>query len=102
MWVVLVVDILNREDDHGGKHNLLKTGRTPLSWAAEKSGNETIVQMLLEQGALTEAADINGPTPLSWAAGRPGSESVVQVLLQHGACMNAHDNGGRGPLSYAP
>lgn len=24
LWVVLVVDILNREDDHGGQHNLLK------------------------------------------------------------------------------
>jgi ankyrin repeat protein len=45
-----------------------KSGRTPLSWAAEK-GNETMVKLLLESGKVdVDSKDITGQTPLFWAA----------------------------------
>jgi ankyrin repeat protein len=64
-----------------------KSGRTPLSWAAEK-GSETIVNVLLNKGADLECKDKSGRTPLSWAA-RGGHLAVVERLLQENAKVNA-------------
>jgi ankyrin repeat protein len=45
-----------------------KSGRTPLSWAAEK-GDETLVKLLLESGKVdVDSKNNSGQTPLFWAA----------------------------------
>jgi Ankyrin repeats (3 copies)/Ankyrin repeat len=77
-----------------------KSGRTPLSWAAEK-GHEAVVKLLVEKGAELEAKDGNsGRTPLLWAAVR-GHDAVVKLLLDRGADIESKDNDGWTPLSLA-
>ena len=51
---------------------------------AAAGGDETIVRLLLEKGANTEAQDGDGNTPLIEAA-RSGHKAVVSLLLEHGA-----------------
>ncbi|KAF5120440.1 Ankyrin repeat, PH and SEC7 domain containing protein secG [Metarhizium anisopliae] len=78
-----------------------KTGRTPLSRAAEK-GHEAVVKLLLETGRVNlEAKDKYGWTPLSWAA-QNGHETVVMLLLETNRVdVEAKDTSGRTPLSWA-
>lgn len=58
-----------------------KTGRTALSYAAERGG-ESIVRQLLETGAIdVHAKDANGRSALSFAAER-GIEAIAQLLLE--------------------
>ena len=56
-----------------------KYGRTPLSRAAEK-GHESIIELLLQKGAATDAIDKYGWTPLSWAAEK-GHVSMVKLCI---------------------
>ncbi|KAF4627149.1 hypothetical protein G7Y89_g11008 [Cudoniella acicularis] len=75
------------------------SGRTPLSWAADK-GNQSIVQMLIERGASLVARDSEyGNTPLHYVA-RSRNEKIVELLLQHGANIDDH-HGGSTALSLA-
>ncbi|KAL7783395.1 ankyrin repeat-containing domain protein [Trichoderma afarasin] len=75
------------------------SGRTPLSWAA-KNGHETVVKLLLEQGAEIDSQDNGGQTPLSLAA-ENGHETVVGLLLEKGAKAESMDKRDRTPLSLA-
>ncbi|KAL7962115.1 hypothetical protein V8C34DRAFT_311341 [Trichoderma compactum] len=61
------------------------SGRTPLSWAA-KNGHDTVVNLLLEQGAEIESKDNGGQTPLSLAA-ENGHEAAVRLLIEKGYCI---------------
>lgn len=54
------------------------SGRTPLSWAAEK-GHEAAIQHLVKNGASINADDHLGQTPLSLAATN-GHDGTVQLL----------------------
>ena len=76
-------------------------GYTPLLWTA-RNGNEVLVKLLLENGAVLESKDNKwGQTPLSWAA-RYGNEAVVKVLLEKGANLESKDNKFSGtPLLWA-
>ena len=66
------------------------SGRTPLSYAAEK-GHEAVVKLLLEKGAELETKDTSyGQTPLSYAAEK-GHEAVVKLLLEKGAELETKD-----------
>ncbi|KAF2685037.1 hypothetical protein K458DRAFT_430639 [Lentithecium fluviatile CBS 122367] len=76
--------LMARQDQYGAAHEAIvklllqigkvdvdsrdNSGRTPLSWAAEK-GNETMVKLLLESGKVdVDSKDNSGQTPLFWAA----------------------------------
>ncbi|KFY84138.1 hypothetical protein V500_09577 [Pseudogymnoascus sp. VKM F-4518 (FW-2643)] len=76
-----------------------KTGRTALSWAAEK-GHVSIVELLLEKGADVESKDNDGQTPLSFAAAK-GHVAIVELLLEKGADVESKDNDDQTPLSFA-
>ena len=73
--------------------------RTPLSWAAE-NGYETVVKLLIENGAAVDSVNKNGQTPLSLAA-EDGHEIVVKLLIENGAVVDLADKWDLTPLSYA-
>ncbi|OPB45095.1 ankyrin repeat protein [Trichoderma guizhouense] len=75
------------------------SGRTPLSWAA-KNGHETVVKLLIDEGAEIESQDNGEQTPLSLAA-ENGHETVVGLLLGKGAKAESKDKRDRTPLSLA-
>jgi uncharacterized protein len=52
---------------------------TPLHRAAA-FGNETIIQRLLDAGAVVDAKDMNGETPLSWASWYLRPDSILRKL----------------------
>ena len=52
------------------------------------NGRTEVVELLLKNGALSDAADEEGKTPL-YAASRNGRAGVVKLLLEHGADINA-------------
>ncbi|KAG5794504.1 hypothetical protein H9Q69_006460 [Fusarium xylarioides] len=88
-----------------------RTGRTPLSYAAEQ-GYDAIVVMLIERGAKVDSQDGEvvptrhyynknaGRTPLSFAT-QQGHEAVVHILIANGASSSVRSKSGRTPLSYA-
>jgi ankyrin repeat protein len=51
---------------------------------AAKEGHDTLVRLLVENGADLESKDIYGQTPLSSAAAK-GHEVVLRVLVEKGA-----------------
>lgn len=58
------------------------------------------VEMLLEQGADTEAADVSGETALHWTA-KLGFVRVAKVLANHNANLNAANADGWRPVHFA-
>ncbi|EFY94412.1 ankyrin repeat protein [Metarhizium robertsii] len=78
-----------------------KSGRTPLSYAAELD-RVAIVKLLLQNTAVdVNRADETGRTPLSHAAGG-GSDQTIELLLgRPGIKVTLAADNGRTPLSYA-
>jgi hypothetical protein len=68
--------------------------------AASRLGNEAVVRVLLEHGALTSATTDDGWTPLHYAAFK-GREAVVRLLIEHGADASAEDRFGWTPEALA-
>jgi len=58
------------------------------------------VDLLLENGARTQIANLDGATPLH-AACAGGHEEVVNLLIQYGAFLNAGDDEDDTPLHWA-
>lgn len=54
-------------------------GETPLHRAAA-FGDEGTIRLLLDAGAVVEAADANGDTPLSWASWYSRPNSILRLL----------------------
>ena len=71
-------------------------GKTALLHAAE-NGQDTVVQLLLNQGAAIEVQENDGRTPLSYAA-EHGYKHIVQLLLAQNANVDTEDNAGMTPL----
>ncbi|PKK48533.1 hypothetical protein CI102_7934, partial [Trichoderma harzianum] len=61
---------------------------------AASQGHESMVRLLLDNGADVMASDNAGRTALSLAASN-GHEAVVKLLLENGADITAKDNAGR-------
>ncbi|KAK1974197.1 hypothetical protein LZ30DRAFT_423343 [Colletotrichum cereale] len=71
-------------------------GRTMIHYA----GDETVVQILLEEGFSIEARCTDNRTPLSYAA-EDGRESAVRFLIEKGAVVESRDRSESTPLFYA-
>jgi ankyrin repeat protein len=74
-------------------------GQTPLCLASWK-GHESIVSLLLEEGADVNAKSSYGWTPLLVAC-QNGHDSIVSLLLEKGADVNVKDEDGWTPLHEA-
>jgi len=76
-----------------------KFGITPLHVAAT-IGNDSMIQVLLDNKADINLKDKSGSTALHDAA-RKGHESVVKILIKHGTNIDEKRNRGKTPLHVA-
>lgn len=63
-------------------------------------GHHEVIDVLLQAGALIDAAYIDGLTPLMWAAGQGHTESV-RLLVNKGANKGLKDDRGLTALDMA-
>jgi len=80
--------------------NALTKGQTPLC-AACKKGHESVVRLLLDNGADPSVPNDSGTTALHFAVGGHDDTSTVQMLLSAGANVNALDRYSVSPLFLA-
>lgn len=74
-------------------------GRSPLSLASSE-GHTSVINLLLDKGAVLEDTDKEGLTALAWACVR-GRLNATQSLIDRGADANTCDKTGRTPLDLA-
>ena len=88
-------DVNARDDDSWTPIHFLSRGfRSPIAHFNITQLWPDVAQLLLERGAVVDAADDKGRTPLQLAR----MVEVARVLLEHGAIVGAVDNQGRTPL----
>jgi hypothetical protein len=76
------------------------SGYTPLHYAVE-SGDESIIKILLQEGAYVDIREDNyGGSPLMWAI-KDGNITLAKILLQGGAKVDFADNESWTALHYA-
>ncbi|KFY78498.1 hypothetical protein V498_09097, partial [Pseudogymnoascus sp. VKM F-4517 (FW-2822)] len=92
-----VEDILSKEKPN--VNLATEIGRTPLA-SAITQGHESVVKLLLDNGANMKEQENDGRPPLSLAVWI-GQEAVVEVLLKEGANIDAQDRYGWTALSLA-
>jgi uncharacterized protein len=74
-------------------------GVTPLT-AAAFNGNEQLVDLLLAEGAATDATDRTGRSAIVYAAAK-GFAGIVGALLDHSVAVDARDAHQLTPLMWA-
>jgi hypothetical protein len=98
MQIVISSAIQGKAETASAQH--FKDGWTPLHVAAQE-GHETVVEILLKNGADTASVTKeDGYTPLNLAAYN-GHGAIVDVILNAGADKNAISKGGFTPLHMA-
>lgn len=75
------------------------TGRTALSWVAQKGDAKSLLQ-LLSLGSEPDKRDYSGKSPLHWSL-FAGSDEYLQILLHAKADIDTKDKLGRTPLCLA-
>ena len=81
----------------GADANALHDGAPPITVVTEY-GNETMVELLLQHGALVNATDTEGDTALAIAA-RDYVANIAELLLLYGADASIPDGNGN-PIIY--
>jgi len=84
---------------NGADVNIRVLTVTALMTAAE-DGDETVVQTLIDGGAVVDAVDGDGWSALFYAI-HSGSVECVDTLINNAANVNLADNGGDKPLDIA-
>ena len=74
-------------------------GRTPSSWATERS-NVLAMKTLLRYGTSLSSKSLSGTTPLQYEA-KASSSAYLDVLLDNGACATAKNKWNQSPLNIA-
>ncbi len=87
-------------EHHANVNAASKTGRTPLMIAALHNGSDSVVDLLLANGADAKARDKGGMTFL-FAASSAGNSRQVRIALDKGADANGKDQTGFTPLMNA-
>ena len=64
-------------------------------------GNDVAAQVLLERGASTRAADVNGDTPLHVAASRGSGTVAALIVAQDALAVRVANKFGRTPVHVA-
>ncbi|KAH7120600.1 ankyrin repeat-containing domain protein [Dactylonectria macrodidyma] len=80
--------------------SLLETQRKTDAASAAWSGNQAVINVLLERGAEIDSIDKYGKTPLSWAAANDHG-AITGQLLDNGANIESKSNEGWTPLVWA-
>lgn len=94
-------DDAGRHRNRGSDHEKSEKGWISTIHIAVQSGNERILNLLLQQDAdAINSRDSDGRTPLFHGAIQD-NESVVRLLLGHGARVGVVDVEGRSPLHWA-
>lgn len=75
------------------------TGRTALSWTAQK-GDANLLLQLLSLGSQPDKCDYSGKSSLHWSLSA-GSDECLQILLRAKADVDTKDKLGRTPLCLA-
>jgi len=78
-----------------------KRGWTPLHSAARYCTDPTVLDALIDAGAVVDAIDRSGDTPLHWAAAENPNVAVIERLIAAGANVNARDRFGWLPIHTA-
>lgn len=73
-------------------------GVTPLMLVS-KTGNESMINLLIKHGANVNSIDLNGMSPLFHAI-KANHVHLIKVLKQHGADLNIQDEYGFTPLLF--
>ncbi|CEJ91474.1 hypothetical protein VHEMI07184 [[Torrubiella] hemipterigena] len=92
----LVEVLLKRRADTETINSKDNSGRTALSFAAERGFND-IIETFIRYGANVEALEADGCTALFEAA-RHGHNITIHLLVNHGANVDSRDTNGHTPL----
>ncbi|KAK4380852.1 putative protein S-acyltransferase 23 [Sesamum angolense] len=94
-------DIVQYIIEHGGEVNAKdNAGQTALHWAAVR-GSIAAADVLLQNGARVEVADVNGYRPVHVAAQYGQTGFLNYIVAKYHADFDVPDNDGRSPLHWA-